>query len=34
MSRKGWRGPEFEGDFPSLGWGLLEWSAEVTLVVN
>jgi hypothetical protein len=23
-----WRGPEFEGDFPSLGWELLEWWAD------
>lgn len=23
--RSGWRGPEFEGDFPSLGWALLPW---------
>lgn len=24
-----WRGPEFDGDFPSLGWALLEWWAEI-----
>lgn len=24
-----WRGPDFEGELPSLGWGLLEWWAEV-----
>lgn len=24
--RPGWRGPEFDGDFPSLGWGVLEWT--------
>lgn len=23
-----WRGPEYEGEFPSLGWQLLEWWAE------
>jgi hypothetical protein len=23
-----WRGPEFEGEFPSLGWELLEWWSE------
>jgi hypothetical protein len=23
-----WRGPEFEGELPSLGWQLLEWWAE------
>lgn len=21
----GWRGPEYEGEFPSLGWALLDW---------
>lgn len=25
MSRSGWRGPEYEGEFPSLGWDLLDW---------
>src|ERR1044072_8834472 len=24
-----WRGPEHDEDFPSLGWGLLDWWAEV-----
>lgn len=23
-----WRNPEYEGEFPSLGWGLLDWFAE------
>lgn len=23
-----WRGPEFEGDFPTLGWELLEWWSD------
>jgi len=23
-----WRGPSYEGELPSLGWGLLEWWAE------
>lgn len=23
-----WRGPEYEGELPSLGWNLLEWWAE------
>lgn len=23
-----WRGPEYEGELPSLGWSLLEWWAE------
>lgn len=22
----GWRGPKYEGEFPSLGWGILEWA--------
>lgn len=26
MARKGgWRGPQYKGEFPSLGWGVLEW---------
>lgn len=29
MTRRGWRGPEFEGELPSLGWALLEWWSEV-----
>jgi hypothetical protein len=24
-----WRGPEFDGELPSLGWGLLDWWADV-----
>jgi hypothetical protein len=27
MARRGWRGPEYEGELPSLGWEILEWSA-------
>ena len=27
-----WRGPEYEGEFPSLGWGLLDWYAEFLTV--
>lgn len=27
-----WRGPEYEGDFPSLGWDLLDWF-ETYLIV-
>jgi len=23
-----WRGPEYDGEFPSLGWGILEWAEE------
>jgi hypothetical protein len=23
-----WRGPEYEGEFPSLGWGVVEWWEE------
>lgn len=23
-----WRGPEYEGEFPSLGWQILEWAEE------
>lgn len=30
--RGGWRGPEYDGDFPSLGWALLPW-AEAMLIV-
>lgn len=28
----GWRGPEYEGEFPSLGWKLLEWYEEYLTV--
>lgn len=24
----GWRGPEYEGEFPSLGWDVLDWAAK------
>lgn len=27
-----WRGPEFEGDFPSLGWGVLEFIEDTLRV--
>ena len=30
----GWRGPEFDGDFPSLGWGLLDWFEAFLRVPN
>lgn len=29
-----WRGPEFEGEMPSLGWSLLDWGTEVLSAPN
>jgi hypothetical protein len=25
-AHSGWRGPQFEGDFPTLGWQILDWT--------
>jgi hypothetical protein len=25
--RRGWRGPRYEGEVPTLGYGVLEWMA-------
>lgn len=27
--RVGWRGPQYDGDFPTLGWGLLRWADDM-----
>jgi hypothetical protein len=27
--RRAWRGPQYEGDFPTLGWSLFRWSDDV-----
>jgi hypothetical protein len=27
-----WRGPEFDGEFPSLGWDILDWALEYLVV--
>lgn len=29
-----WRGPEYEGELPSLGWDLLEWGSEFFAAPN
>lgn len=27
-----WRGPDFQGELPTLGWGVLDWMAEYLIV--
>lgn len=29
-----WRGPQYEGEMPSLGWSLLDWGSEVFAAPN